>query len=50
MPSAPPLWAQVNRPIVTGSVNEIVVVPTWVQVMPSAEEKAVMVLPDRVQL
>ena len=38
VPSAPALWAQVNRPIVTGSVNEIVVVPTWVQVVPSAEE------------
>ncbi len=38
VPSAPPLCAQVNRPIATGSVNEIVVVPTWVQVVPSAEE------------
>ena len=33
-----PLWAQLNRPIVTGLVNEIVVVPTWVQLLPSAEE------------
>ena len=33
-----PLWAQLKRPIVTGSVNEIVVAPTSVQVLPSAEE------------
>jgi hypothetical protein len=35
--SAPALWAQVNSPIVTGLVREIVVDPTWVQVEPSAE-------------
>ena len=33
-----PLWAQLNRPMVTGSVIEIVAVPTWVQVVPSGEE------------
>ena len=48
--SAPALCAQLNRPIVTGSVSEIVVVPTGVQVLPSAEEKAVMMLPVRVSL
>ena len=44
------LWAQLNRPIVTGSFIVIVVVPTWVQVVPSEEEYAVMVLPERVSL
>ena len=48
--SAPALWEQVNMPIVTGSVMAIVVVPTWVQVVPSAEEYAVMVFPERVSL
>ena len=46
--SAPALWEVVNRPIVTGLVNEIVVAPTGVQVLPSAEENAVMVFPVRV--
>ena len=44
------LWAELNRPMVTGSVIEIVVAPTGVQVLPSAEENAVMVLPVRVSL
>src|SRR5271166_1458248 len=44
------LWAQLNMPMVTGSVIEMLVIPTWVQVVPSAEEKAVMVLPERVSL
>ena len=44
------LWAQLNRPIVTGSVNETVAVPAVVQVVPSVEVYAVMVLPDRVSL
>src|SRR5271165_622505 len=48
VPSAPALWEVVNRPMVTGSVNEIAVAPTGVQVLPSAEENAVMVLPVRV--
>ena len=36
--SALALWAQLNRPMVTGSFIEIVAVPTWVQVVPSGEE------------
>ena len=39
-----------NRPIVTGSVSETVAVPAVVQVVPSVEVYAVMVLPDRVSL
>jgi hypothetical protein len=35
---APALWEHTKSPTVTGSVIEMVVVPTWVQVVPSAEE------------
>jgi hypothetical protein len=35
---APELWEQTNIPTVTGSDIEMVVVPTWVQVIPSADE------------
>ena len=50
VPRTPALWEFVNRPMVTGPVNEIVVAPTGVQVVPSAEENAVMVFPVRVSL
>ena len=46
--SALALWEVVNSPIVTGSVSEIVAAPTGDQVLPSAEENAVIVFPVRV--
>jgi hypothetical protein len=46
----PAVCEHTNSPIVMGSVRVTVVVPTWVQVVPSGDEYAVMVVPERVSL